>query len=121
MPIFNGRQATSNVQRNRVNTEIAKNNEQNVKNELRQSIEQAAADLRAATNTYNASKASLAFSDAAYLNSEQRFNAGLMNTTEFLIQKNNLFTAKINMSQAKYDYFFKLKLLEFYEGKGINF
>lgn len=121
VPIFNGRQANSNVQRNRVNTEIAKNNEQNTKNQLRQSIEQAAADLRAATNNYIAAKESLVFSDAAYLNSEKRFNAGLMNTTDFLIQKNNVFTSKISVSQAKYDCFFKLKLLEFYQGKSISF
>lgn len=121
VPIFNGRQVLSNVERNKVNTQIVKNNEQNIKNQLRQSIEQAAADLRASSNNYNASKEALTFSDAAYLNAEKRFNAGIMNTVDFLIQKNNLFTAQINVSQAKYDCFFKLKLLEFYQGKTIAF
>ena len=121
VPIFNGRQVLSNVERNKVNTQIAQNNQQNIKNQLRQSIEQAAADLRAAANNYNASKEAVTFTEAAYNNSEKRFNAGLMNTTDYLIQKNNFFTAKINVSQAKYDYFFKLKLLEFYQGKSIGF
>ena len=121
VPIFNGRQVLSNVERNKVNSKIAQNNQQDIKNQLRQSIEQASADLRAAINNYNASKEALSFSDAAYNNSDKRFNAGLMNTTDLLIQKNNLFSAKINASQAKYDYFFKLKLLEFYQGKAISF
>ncbi len=121
VPIFNGRQVLSNVERTKVNAQIAQNNQQNIKNQLRQSIEQAAADLRAAINNYNAAKEAVLYTEAAYNNAEKRFNGGLMNTTDFLIQKNNFFTAKINVSQAKYDYFFKLKLLEFYQGKSIGF
>lgn len=121
IPIFNGRQTMSSIERSKVNAAIAKNNEQQIKNQLRQTIEQANADLLAASKNYNATKEALGFSEATFVNAEKRYNSGLMNVTEYLIQKNNLIVSQSNVLQAKYDCFFKLKLLEFYQGKAIVF
>jgi outer membrane protein len=121
VPIFNGLLSRTNVQRAKVNVRIAQYNEQNTKNQLRKSIEQAVVDLRAAQNRYFASKLALASADLSYQNSMKRFSVGLMSSTDFLIQKNSLFAAKTDLAQAKYDYFFKHKVLEFYQGRPITF
>ncbi len=48
---------------------------------------------------------------------EIRFQNGVINATEFLIVKNNLDRAKINVTQTKYEHIFRTKLLDFYQGK----
>jgi outer membrane protein len=121
IPIFNGRQTVSNVERNKISVKIAKNNEQLVKNQLRQTIEQASTDLNNAKNNYVASQESLKYSEAAFQNADKRYAAGVMNITDYIIQKNNFFIAQVNLSQAKYDYVFKEKLLDFYKGNNISF
>jgi outer membrane protein len=44
-----------------------------------------------------------------------------MNATDFLTQKKDYDKAKSNLIQAKFDYIFKQKILDFYQGKGIRF
>jgi outer membrane protein len=121
IPILNGRTARSNVERSRVNYKIAEYDELNTKNQLRKSIEQAIVDLRSAINQYQAAKESIISSELSYQNSQKRFAAGLINPTDFLIQQNAFFSSKTNMARAKYDCFFKQKVLEFYQGKPIAF
>jgi outer membrane protein len=48
---------------------------------------------------------------------EVRFNNGVINAAEYLISKNNLDRTKINLAQAKYEYNFRIKVLDFYKGK----
>ncbi len=38
-----------------------------------------------------------------------------------MIQKNSFTQSQSNLLQAKYDYIFKTKILEFYQGKAIQF
>jgi len=44
----------------------------------------------------------------------------LLNAIDLITTQNNLFRAKINMTSARYDYVFRIKLLEFYKGQGIK-
>jgi len=45
---------------------------------------------------------------------------GLLQPIDLITTQNNLYRAKINMVSAQYDYVFKMKLLEFYKGKGLK-
>jgi outer membrane protein len=56
----------------------------------------------------------------SYRNAEIRFNNGLLNGTEFNISKNNLSAAESSMIQAKYEFIFRQKVLEFYQGKPVS-
>ena len=56
-----------------------------------------------------------------YKNSEKKYSVGVMSATDFLIQKNNFTQSQSNLIQAKYDYIFKRKILDFYQGKAITF
>ncbi len=121
IPIYSNRQIKSNIDRAKINAQNASLNEQNTKNLLRKSIEQNYTDLRAAAKKFEASKEQLAAVEAAYLNSEKKFEVGVLNAIDFMIQKNSYSQSQSNLLQAKYDYIFKTKILEFYQGKAIQF
>ena len=44
----------------------------------------------------------------------------MMNATDYNIAKTNLFKAVSAYYQAKYQYLFELKILDFYKGKAIE-
>lgn len=53
----------------------------------------------------------------SYKVAEVRFNAGLTTTVEYLAAKNNLDKARSNFVTARYDYFLRSKILDYYQGK----
>lgn len=120
VPIFNGLQARSAVQRAQLNEESARINAEQERNTLRQTIEQAAADAQAALKRYIASKRQLESIEQSYKNAELRLNKGVINATDFNVLANNYRRAQSDLLQAKYEYFFKLKILDFYQGKEIK-
>ncbi|KAA9325826.1 TolC family protein [Hymenobacter busanensis] len=117
IPILNGFQARTNVQRSEINVKRAELNREQARLTLRQSIQQAYADALAAQRRYASSKRQVEALATAQRNAEIRFNNGLMNGTDYNIAKNNLNAAESTMIQAKYEYLFRSKVLDFYQGK----
>ena len=56
----------------------------------------------------------------AFRYTEEKFNVGMVNTVEYNQSKNNLARAKSELAQAKYDYIFRTKILDFYNGETID-
>jgi outer membrane protein len=110
-------QVRTNVQRSLINEQSASVRAEQTRLTLRQSIEQAYADARAAQLQYAASTRQVAALTLTQRNSEIRFNNGLLNGTEFNISKNNLNYAVSSQIQAKYTFIFRRKVLDFYQGK----
>jgi len=121
IPIYSNRQIQSNIERARINLITAKLDEQNTRNVLRKNVEQTYTDLRASVKKYEATKLQLAAVESVYRSAEKKFEVGVMNATDFLIQKNNFTQSTSNLIQSKYDYIFKQKILDFYQGKQIAF
>ena len=121
IPIFNRFQARNSVSRAVLGLKQAEANAQLSRNELRQKIQQAYADATASQKKFTAAKKQLNAFERAYRNAEIRFNNGIMNNTDFSVAKNNYTKAQSDIIQAKYDYIFKLKILDFYQGKPITF
>jgi outer membrane protein len=121
IPIYSNRQIKSNIDRAKINLITTRLNEQNVKNVLRKSIEQTYTDMRASVKKYEATKQQVAAVEGVYKNSEKKYSVGVMSATDFLIQKNNFTQSQSNLIQAKYDYIFKRKILDFYQGMAITF
>ena len=121
VPIFNGLTTRSAVQRAKLNQQNAQLNAELERNALRQTIEQAAADAQAAYKKYVAAKRQVESLEQGYRNAELRLNSGVINTVDFNVIANNYRRAQSDLIQAKYDYFFKLKVLDFYQGKDISF
>ncbi|MEO5570877.1 MAG: TolC family protein [Bacteroidia bacterium] len=121
IPIFNGLSARNSVKRAQLNYEYAKLNAENTKNQLYKSIQQAYADAVAALNKYKASEKSVEALTQSFTYTEKKFNAGLITSLDFLTARNNLTQAESNLLQAKYDYIFRLKVLDFYQGKPLAY
>ncbi|WP_238395810.1 TolC family protein [Pontibacter pudoricolor] len=120
VPIFNGFLARNNVQRAKLGQLNAKINADIERNQLRQTIEQAYVDALAAQRKYAAAKVQVTALEKSYKNAELRLNSGVINTVDFFVITNNYRTAQSNLIQAKYEYTFKLKVLDFYQGKEIT-
>jgi len=121
IPIYSNRQIKSSIEMAQINVITTKLNEQNTKNVLRKSVEQTYTDLRASVKKYEATKQQLAAVESVYQNAEKKYTVGVMSATDFLIQKNNFTQSQSSLIQSKYDYIFKSKILDFYQGKAIQF
>ncbi|MCH5683639.1 TolC family protein [Niabella sp. W65] len=87
---------------------------------LKQDIYQAHTNAVAAIEKYNASRVAVESAQKAYDFARKRFDVGLLQPIDLILNQNNLFRAKINLVSAQYDYVFKMKLLEFYKGLGLK-
>jgi outer membrane protein len=121
IPIYTNRQAKTNLEIARKNTDNAELEELNVKNQLRKEIEQACQDVvssqiefEASQEAYKAAKESL---DVA----SEKYFQGLMNSVDFLIQKTSFITAESSLLQSRYRLIFSYKVLDFYIGKPLSF
>jgi outer membrane protein len=120
IPLFNGLQARAAVQRAVVTKKIAEVTRQESENTLRQSIETAYNDALAASKSYAASMKQVNARNEAYRMTKQRFEIGASNYVEYRISENDLFQAKSDLARAKYNFIFRKKLLDFYQGKSIT-
>ena len=120
IPILNGLQTRVGVQRAQLNIEQAGLRAEQTRLQLRQSIQQSYADALAAQRRFAASARQVEALTLAFRNAEIRFNNGLLNGTDFNIARNNLTAAESDMIQAKYEFFFRSKVLDFYQGKPLT-
>jgi outer membrane protein len=117
VPIFNGWQVQNGIKRARINVMSQKLNYDNVKIQLRRNVQQASADALAAQKKYYATLKSNNAASENYKYTEQRYELGASNSFEYNDAKTRLSKADSDLLQAKYDYLFKVKILEFYQGK----
>ncbi|MDA9333490.1 TolC family protein [Polaribacter sp.] len=117
VPIFNRYQTKNNVAKSEINKEIFITRLESEKIQLKQTIEQAFLDVKAAAKSYQAAKISLAAQEEAFKNSQQRYNFGDMTLFDFDQVRTRLVNAKGVMIRSKFDFVFKTKILEFYSGE----
>jgi outer membrane protein len=91
------------------------------KQNLRTNVENAYADAEASLKSYYANRKSLEALQESFHYAEKRFDAGLINSVDYNTNKNNLRRAESELTQSKYDYIFKRKILDFFQGREITF
>lgn len=121
IPILNGRQAKSNYERAKLNLENSKLQSRADNLTLQQNIYTAYSNAVSALAKYNASTKAVETQQYAYDLATKRYEIGILSTIDYIAIQTNLFTAKINQAAAKYDYIFKVKVLEFYKGQNVQF
>lgn len=121
LPLFNGWQTNNSISQAKINVQRFMLNLQQTKNQLQKTIEQAQADANAANKQYLASLKSVEALSESFRYTESKYNVQLINSYEYYDAKNRLFSSENSLLQAKYDYIFKLKMLDFYMGKKLNF
>lgn len=115
VPIFNGWMANTNISNAKLNLLNSEYQLEIAKKQLYKDIQQAQTDAIAAFKKYNASENAVNSSEESFRSISQKFDLGLINFVDYSSSKNQLTTAQSNLLQAKYNYIFKTKVLEFYK------
>jgi outer membrane protein len=116
IPIFNGFSARNNVERSKVNLEKSKIALEQQDLDLRRNVYTAFTDAKGALNAYESSLVSLASRQEAYNYAKEKYAVGMMNSFDFNQAQTLLSSAQSDVLRTKYDYIFKIKILEFYFG-----
>lgn len=121
IPIFNGRQTRYAIENARITKLNADLELMKQKNQLRQTIETATSNEKAARLRFKAVEKQIAALEEVFRSAESRFNLGVMNSVDYLVAKNNLTRAQNDKARYKYDFFIRRAILDFYLGKELNF
>lgn len=120
IPILNGYQVNKNISNSKLGVENSKYALEGTKKQLYKNIQQAFADAVAALKKYNASIKAVTSTEESFRYTEQKFNVGMVTPVDYNAAKTQLLNAQSDMSQAKYEYVFKTKVLDFYKGIPLN-
>ena len=120
IPIFNGLQTRKGVSNAKINLSSTQIDLENQKNSLYKDIQQAYADALAALKKYKSTQKSLQALEEAFRYSEQKFNLGMVTSIDYTTAKNKLAKAQTDLLQAKYEFIFKSKILDFYKGETLK-
>ncbi len=120
IPIYNNHRTSINIERAKLDIINAEVQNRQAKQQLKSDVQSAIANARAAQTELAASERSLEAAKAAFDNSQKRYDLGAINTLELTTAKTNLDTAALNVARAKYDYVFRLKIIDFYLGKDLK-
>ncbi|AFL80364.1 outer membrane protein [Aequorivita sublithincola DSM 14238] len=116
VPIFNGFSVRSNVKRNKVNLKNTEYQLEQAELDLESNVYQAYVDANGALKAYEAATVALESQELAYQYAKDRYDVGLTNAFDFSQSKLRFDNAKIEENRTKFEYIFKLKVLELYFG-----
>lgn len=116
VPIFNGFSVKNNVERNKVSLEKSKIDLEQKSLDLQRNVYTAFTDARGSLNTFEAATVTLEARQQAYNFAKEKYDVGLMNAFDFTQAQTLLTNAQSDVIRTKYDYMFKIKILEFYFG-----
>ena len=121
IPIFNNWRVRSSVANARINLESARLEVLDQRNQLRQTIEQVYLDARSAAKSYVANARQVTSLQEAFRNTETRYQLGAIDAVDYNQARNELNQAQSDLIRARYNYIFNLKVLDFYQGKPVDF
>ena len=120
LPLFDGRQNKSNVQKARLQFDSSQYALENKRKELYATIESLWTDALNAQQQFRAAEEKLNSCQTSFDMVSEQFTLGMKNTVELLTEKSNLLNAQQERVQAKYMALLDRTLLDFYAGKGIS-
>jgi outer membrane protein len=121
VPIYLNKQVRTNVSIAKKNTDDAELNEYNVKNQLRKAIEQSCQDVTSSQIEYESSVEAYKAVKESFDVASEKYNQGIMNSVDFLIQKTTYIATESMLLQSKYRLIFSYKVLDFYSGLPLSF
>lgn len=117
IPILNSFRARNQVSLAKIDLKSAEYTAQATYIQLKQFIEQAYFNMKAAQERYRVLTEQVNAFALSFRAAEVRFDAGLGTSVDYLIAKNNLDRANINLVNARYDYVLRTKILDYYQNK----
>ncbi|AEI49450.1 TolC family protein [Runella slithyformis] len=120
MPIFNGYQVRYRIANAMIQQKNQEYQYQIIQNQIRQTVEQAYYSMVNAAKRYEATSRQIESLELSFKAAELRLNAGAINATEYNIAKTNLDRSRASLIQAKYEFLFRTKILDFYQSRSIT-
>ncbi len=120
IPIFNNWRNGTAISQAKINLSDSKLNLDLQKQNLYKSIQQARTQAIASMDRYKANLEAVESMQEAFRYTEQKYEVGLVDILEYKTAKIELNQTKSDLSQAKYEYIFRTKILDFYRGKQIT-
>lgn len=119
-PIWNQYSNRINIQKSMINEDIAENNLSVQKQQVLQNVQSAYFEVNSSFASFEAARESVRYAEISFDFAQKSFNAGVINLYDFNRSRNDLMIARSQMLQAKYNFIFKQKVLDFYAGKAIT-
>lgn len=116
IPVFNGFTVRSNVRRNEINLRNSEYLLEQAKLDLESNVYQAYVDAKGSRKAYDAAVVALESQELAYQYAKDRYDVGLTTAFDFSQSKLRYDNSKIEVNRTKFEYIFKLKVLELYFG-----
>lgn len=120
IPIFNRFMVKNGIENAQLQIEDFRFQLESARNVLQKDIEQAYTNALAALNRYISAEKAVTSSAEAFRYTEEKYNVGMVNSVEYNQSKNNLTIAQSELLQARYEYIFRTKILDFYNGVAIE-
>lgn len=120
IPIFNRLQTRNQIRSAQLNVQSRALELDNVKQSLYKEIRQAYQSAMAAQARYLSTQTAYEAAQIAYQAAEIRYEVGKSTVYEFSEAQSRLTTSRSEQIQAKYDYVFRAKILDFYRGEPID-
>lgn len=117
IPLFNGFRAKNNTALERINVEEAIVALNRTHQDIKNAISQVHFNMEIAFARYNSLLKQVEAYQESYRINEIRFNNGLSNFLNYITSKNNLDNAKLNLTNAQYEYMLRVRVLEYYRGQ----
>lgn len=120
IPIFNGLNNKTTIQKSKINLEsntIQVNEEKYI---LLTAIQQANLEYKAAYQKFIASSKTFEAQKLAFEYAIVQFENNIITQIDFQEKKNQLINADVEVLKSKYEFIFKKKILDFYQGKPIT-
>lgn len=114
--IFDQRERKSNVSKAKLNVNIAELETENLKDDLKKTIESAYLDAQAAQLNYQAAQSNEKAAASTYVLTKEKFTLGMKSPFEMLSERNTLLNAQQQTLQAKYTAILNMQTLRIYQG-----
>ena len=120
IPIFDRHDTRNKVKTARLNYSTQALQVEESKKSLYKEIQQAYYSAVAALAKFNSGKTAVEASEASFKLMREKYENGKATSVEFSQVKVNLMKASSDQIQAKYDYLFRAKILDFYKGLSLT-
>ncbi|MFI3297506.1 MAG: TolC family protein [bacterium] len=114
MTLFNGLSVRKNIQRRKIALQDSEYNLRSIQKQVSKEVNQAYIDMTTALEKYNSTLSYLLSAQKAYELIESKYNVGATSILDYNTALNNYVDASSKHIQAKYEYIFKTKIIEFY-------
>jgi outer membrane protein len=117
VPIVNYFRARNGVKLAKINLSNYENIAKATRNTLQQTVELAYQNMIAAYGQFKSYQDQVTAYQLSFRAAEAKFNSGAITAVDYVIAKNNVDKANISLTQARYNYIFRTKILDYYQGR----